>query len=230
MDFADVIRTTGAARAFTKESVADEQIYQVLESARFAPSGGNRQGWRVIVVKDQALRDHIQQLVTLVWRQYAAQRSAGETPFAATGIPSEVDLEAAMQVAAPAAFVDEFAQVPVMLVVCVDLAAVSAMDKDLDRVGIIGGASVYPFAQNVLLAARNMGLGGVLTTFLAHQEPAARKILNLPEQVAIAATIAIGNVDRHYTKLTRHRVEEFATIDRLDGEEFGLGSVPEEQL
>lgn len=220
MDFADVIRTTGAARKFTSTPVTDDELYDILDAARFAPSGGNRQGWRVIIIKDEQTRTGIRDLVQQVWRQYSAQKDAGETPFAASAKPSSIDLAAALDVAAPAKFVDDFDSVPVMLVLVIDLDDVSAMDIDLDRTGIVGGASIYPFTQNILLAARNAGLGAVLTTFLARQESAAKELLDLPESVAVAATIALGHVEKHYTKLTRKPVEEFTTINRFGGEVF----------
>ena len=123
----------------------------------------------------------------------------------------------------PAAFplVDDLDKAPVVLVVCVDLTFVSSFDKDLPRVGVISGASIYPFVWNILLAARNEGLGGVLTTFLANQEEGARKLLALPENFAIASMIGIGKPVKQLTKLKRKPVSEFARIDTWDGETFG---------
>ena len=94
------------------------------------------------------------------------------------------------------------------------------MDKDLDRVGLISGASIYPFAWNILTAARNEGLGGVLTTFLANQEPQAKLLLELPDHVAVAAMLAIGKPVKQLTRLKRARVETFTTIDSFKGPVF----------
>jgi nitroreductase len=104
-----------------------------------------------------------------------------------------------------------------VLVITADLQEIAAFDAELDRLGIIGGASIYPFCQNVLLAARAEGLAGVLTTFLAREEPAARTLLGLPGHVAIAALIALGRPVHQPTRLSRRPVEDFAAIDAWGG-------------
>ena len=81
METYDVMRTTFAAREFTDEQVSDETLYRILENARFAPSGGNRQGWKVLVIKDMNVRRQLKTLVAPTIRQYKAQVKAGETPF-----------------------------------------------------------------------------------------------------------------------------------------------------
>jgi len=107
--------------------------------------------------------------------------------------------------------------VPVLLVVTVDLATVASMDKDMDRVGLVTGASVYPLVWNILLAARAEGLGGVLTTAVAPAESEVRNLLGFPETHAVAAMIPLGVPVRQLTRLNRRPVEDFATIDRFDG-------------
>lgn len=225
MDLDVVMRTTGAARAFTDAPVDDATIYRVLERARFAPSGGNRQPWRVVIVKDAEARRRIRDLCVLGWREYATFVEAGEVPFAPgpDGLPnrSDIDLAAARAKPRPAAFVDELDQVPALLVIGAHLPSLAVLDWGLERQSIIGGASVYPFVQNVLLSARNEGLGGVMTSFLARQEEAARDVLGFPPEIGLAAVVALGIPEKFPSKLTRRPVEEFATIDRLDGAPFG---------
>jgi len=99
----------------------------------------------------------------------------------------------------------------------VDLATVASMDKDMDRVGLVTGASVYPLVWNILLAARAEGLGGVLTTAVAPAEAEVRSLLGLPETHAVAAMVPLGVPVRQLTRLSRRPVEDFATIDRFDG-------------
>ena len=72
----------------------------------------------------------------------------------------------------------------VVLVVCVDLGVVAAFDQHLDRIGVIAGASVYPLVWNILLAARNEGFGGVLTTAAVAEEPRIKELLNIPDDYA----------------------------------------------
>jgi nitroreductase len=216
MDHYEVMRTTFAARDYTDDPVSDETLYRILDHARFAPSGGNRQGWKVLVIKDQARRKVLREIMAPTIKQYKAQAIAGETPFSSV-TQSNVTQATIDATSANFPLIDELEEAPVLLVICVDLNAVSSMDKDLARVGVISGASIYPFAWNIVTAARNEGLGGVLTTFLANQEPKAKALLNLPPHMAIAAMIAIGKPVKQLTKLKRDKVESFASIDTYDG-------------
>jgi len=224
MELREAMRTTPATREFTDEPVPDEVLYGILEVARFAPSGGNRQGWQVIVVKDPEVRRRIRDLYVLSWREYMAHVMAGLVAFAPvddgrwTG--PAVDLEKARATPTPMPFADHLDEVPVLLVLVVELAALAVIDNGLDRQSIAGGASIYPFAQNILLAARDAGLGGVVTTALARQEPAVREVLGIPTGYALAALVALGHPARRITRLRRTPVEGFTTVDRFDGHEF----------
>jgi nitroreductase len=110
--------------------------------------------------------------------------------------------------------------VPEVLVVTADLRELAVLDRDLARPSIVGGGSIYPFIQNLLLAARNEGLGAGLTTFLAAEEPQAARLLRLPQEHAIAALIGVGFPLRPFPRLKRKSVEEFATTDCFDGMAF----------
>jgi len=221
MELDQVMRTTGAVRAFTDAPVDRATIARILERARFAPSGGNRQPWTVISVEDPALRARIRELADLGWREYVAYLDAGLVPFApgADGkqFPAPFDLDAARAAPRPSPFLDALDRAPALLVVCAHLPSLAVQDTGLDRQSIVGGASVYPFVQNLLLAARADGLGGVMTTFLCRQEPAARELLHLPPDTAIAAMVALGVPEKFPTRLTRREVAEFAHLDTFDG-------------
>ena len=219
METYDVMRTTFAAREFTDEQVSDETLYRILEHARFAPSGGNRQGWKVLVVKDINIRRQLKELVAPTIRQYKAQVKAGETPFNTINT-SLVAQQTIDEMSADFPLVDDLENIPVMLIVCVDLSVVSSMDSNLSRVGVISGASIYPFVWNILLAARNEGLGGVLTTFLANREGPAKEILQIPAQFAIASMVGIGKPVKQLSKLRRKPVEEFSRLNTWGGEIF----------
>jgi nitroreductase len=224
MELRDVMRSTPAVRDFTSEPVSDAVLHDILDVARFAGSGGNRQGWHVIVLKDPEIRRRIRELYVLGWREYVAHMRLGLVPFAAgadgrwTG--PAVDLDEARATEAPMPFADHLEDMPVLLVIVADVTALAAMDNGLDRQSIIGGASIYPFVHNVLLAARDRGLGGVLTTVLARQETAVREVLHLAPRHAVAALVALGHPAKPVTKLKRAEVHEFTTVDRLDGPPF----------
>jgi nitroreductase len=212
MDTSTALRTNGAARDFTDATVPRATIHDILDDARFAPSGGNRQPWRVAVVEDRAIRHLIGELMQPVWDGYIARSKLGVTPY---NVVDDVEPEEVPH--APNALVDTIDTVPVVLAVAADLRRIAVMDSDLGRVPITGGASIYPFCWSILLAARARGLGGVLTTFLSRAEHAAAPGLGLPEHHALVATIFLGVPRKQVTKLRREPVEAFATLDRFDG-------------
>ncbi|WP_216902889.1 nitroreductase family protein [Nocardia alni] len=221
MELADALRTTGAVREFTDEPVEDRTIYEILDTARFAPSGGNRQGWRTILVKDPQVRLGLRDLYLPGWDEYLAMTRAGLVPFAPV-TDREAEAEA-LRAATPrgrGAFADNLHEVPVLIVVLADLRVLAATDRDLDRYTLVGGASVYPFVWSVLLAAHEHGLGGVPTTMLTRAEPEVRELLGVPDHYAVAALLALGHPVRRPTRLRRAAVEEFTTLDRFDGPNF----------
>ena len=219
MDLYDAMRTTFAARDFTDDPVPDEVLHRILDNARFAPSGGNRQGWRVIVVRDPAKRAALGPLIEPTFKRYLAEVMAGANPWN-TVEPANVDQATIDGMRIPPGFIDGLVHAPVLLLVTVDLAVVAAMDQHLSRIGVVPGASIYPFAWNILLAARNEGYGGVLTTFLVAQEPQAKALFGIPDNHALAAMLPIGKPVRQLTRLKRKPVAEFATVDGFDGAAF----------
>jgi len=227
MDLQEAMRTTFACREFTDDPVSDEVLHRILDVARFAPSGGNRQGGHVVVVRDKGVRQRLGELCVPTLRLYAAQVAAGESPFN-TVVPSAVDVATALDTPTePFALFEHLGDVPVALVVSVDLAAVASMDKDLDRVGLVTGASIYPLVWNILLAARAEGLGGVVTTAVVPAEDEVRRLLDLPDTHAVAALIPLGVPVRQLTRLKRRPVEDFTTVDRFDGPPLARGAAAE---
>jgi nitroreductase len=85
-------------------------------------------------------------------------------------------------------------------------------------VGVISGASIYPFVWNILLAARNEGYGGTLTTFISAREDELKVLLDIPDRFAVAALIPIGKPKRQLTRLTRKSVDEFTMREKWQGE------------
>jgi nitroreductase len=217
MELYDVMRTTGAVRQYTDDPMPDEVLERILDNARFAPSGGNRQGTHVVLVLDPKTRERLAELTIPAARRYIAQLRNGEGPWNPVA-PCGVDAQTIAAVEVPPG--SPLRDAPVLLVVCVDLSVVAAFDQDLDRVGVIAGASVYPFVWNILLAARNEGYGGVLTTAAVAAEPQVKELLGIPADYAIAALLPLGKPVRQLTKLTRMPVAEIASRERFDGEPF----------
>ena len=219
MELYDVMRTTFAARDFTDEAVPDEVLVKILDNARFAPSGGNRQGWKVIVVRDDQVKAELAPLIAPTFQRYIAQVIAGEAPWNTINPTAltEADIAATP---IPQDMINKITQAPVVLMVFVDLSVVASFDSGLDRIGVISGGSIYPFVWNILLGARNEGYGGTLTTFVGAAEGVVKDLLGVPDEYAFAAMIPLGKPVKQLTKLTRNAVEEFVVRERFDGEVF----------
>jgi nitroreductase len=221
MELDEILRTTGAVREFTDEPVPDEVLHRILDTARFAPSGGNRQGAHVTVVRDRASRERLVELTALGARRYTAQSKAGEVPWNPVAPPGVTEAEiAATEV--PRHFTDPLLTAAAVLVVTVDLGAVAATDQDLDRIGVVAGGSIYPLAWNILLAARQEGLGGTFTTMVVAEEPAVRELLAIPEGHAVACVIPLGHPVHQPKRLTRRPVEDLVTLETFDGKPLSL--------
>jgi nitroreductase len=218
MELYDAMRTTGAVRQFTGDPLPDDVLERILDNARFAPSGGNRQGVRVIAVRDATTRQKLAELSVPGAKRYLAQSANGESPWNPLHA-RRVD-DATVSATDGSAMVASLLAAQVLLVICLDLGVVAATDQDLDRIGVISGASVYPFVWNVLLAARNEGFGGVPTTMAVAQEPAVRSLLNIPDEYAVASVVPLGKPVHQPTKLKRKPVQDFVTREQFDGAAF----------
>lgn len=213
-DLYAVMRCAPSTRRFSAEPVLREQLKRVLDSARFAPSGGNRQGWRVIVVTDPETRRRLRELYETPWREYTERtgvRALLDDPTVEAG-PSAGRVR---MLRAADEFAHTFDRVPVHLVICVELDALAIVDAALPRPSIVGGASIYPFVQNILLGLRAEGLGAAFTTLLAPAEPQVRELLELPDGIALAGHISVGHrADPWPRRLSRNPVAAFAFSER----------------
>ena len=222
MELTDALRTTGAVRDFTDQAVDDAVLGRVLDTARFAPSGGNAQAWHVVVVKDRERRRRLRDFYVRGSVDYMAMLAAGLRPWAPTNDrDAETRALAAENAAAAGGFAKRFDEVPVLLALFANLSLLAAVDRDADRYTFAGGASIYPFAWSILLAARDEGLGGVITTIAIREEPQVKALLGAPDPLALAAVIALGYPVRSPRRLSRQPVSSFATVDSIDGPVFG---------
>ncbi|MCU0475599.1 MAG: nitroreductase family protein [Anaerolineae bacterium] len=214
MDFYDVLRTAGTARYYKEDPIPDDVLTRVLDAARWAPQGGNRQPNRYVVVRDPAKKQALRDLYFPVWREYLAKAGVGEIAIKGNLIPKllqDADY-----------FADNFHKVPAIVVVCAHMPDIHPTDLELERDPIVYGASVYPAVQNLLLAARYEGLGGSLTTLLCAEEPAVKAMLNIPDPYATAAHLALGYLSKPFpSKLTRMPLTEV-----VFSEEFGAPLYP----
>jgi nitroreductase len=218
MELYEAMRTNPSCRYFTDEPVSDEVLYRIFDNARFASSGGNRQGWRTIVVTDPELKRKIADLHARQWQVYIEHAREGIVGYQTSKSAERMERQTRAQQRLDRTddFAKQLADVPALLVCCIELWTLAVTDKDLARQSIVGGGSLYTFVQNVLLGCRNEGLGSALTTLLAAEEAAVVELLGLPDEVAVGALVAVGwpVPEKQYTKLSRKPVEEVVFRNR----------------
>jgi nitroreductase len=203
MELGEAIRTAVTTRRFKPDPVPDELLARVLDAGRFAPQGGNRQPVRFVVVRDPEHRRQLQEWYLVPWKAYLAAAREGEVGVGAR------NADRALRVADR--FAEHLAEAPVIVVVCAELAGVHPTDTELGRLSIVGGGSVYPAVQNVLLACRDAGLGAALTTLLCMYEPQVKELLKIPDGIATAAHLVIGYREREFPEaLDRRPLSEIA--------------------
>jgi nitroreductase len=213
MELYEAMATTRAVRRLRPDPVPADVLRRVLQAATWAPSGGNRQPWRVIAVRHAALKRALRDLYQGPWAPYAVrQRAALRT------LPEDKRVRGERALAAGDHLAAHLDRVPVILVFCFDPELLVITDASLPRPSVVGGASVYPAVQNALLACRAEGLGCVLTTLLCAVEAEVRPLLGIPEPWATAAFVPIGYpAGRGHGPLTRKPVETMAYADRWGG-------------
>jgi nitroreductase len=204
MPLKDLVRTNGTCRDYKLDPVSDSVLAEILDAARWGPTGGNRQPVSFVAVRDHKKKEALRDLYIPIWQPYyAAAREGSIRVGAKLTILENADR-----------FAKNMADIPVLLVVCARLADVHPTDNRLGRLSIVGGASVYPAVQNVLLAARELGLGTALTTLLCESEPAVKALLGIPDDVSTAAMVTLGWPIKPFPKkLSRRPLSEMAFVD-----------------
>ena len=209
MDVIETIKKTGACRHFKADPVPDDVLERLFDAARHGPQGGNRQPVRYVVVRDPESKRRLGEWYLEIWNGVLEMAARGEYRTSAGSSAGSPVLDSATHLA------HHLAEVPVLVVVCAVLGDLARTDAALDRPGIVGGASIYPSVQNLLLAARNEGLGGVMTTLLCAVEPQVKELLAIPDELITCATIPIGYPARPLPqKLSRGPVSEMVFADR----------------
>jgi nitroreductase len=181
-DFFEVIGTQRAMRRLKPDPVPDTLIQKIIWAATRAPSGGNRQPWRFLVVTDPAKRKALAGLYSEAWETYRASGyggSAGKQLSPEDADSNERVLRSSQYLA------DHMAEVPVLILVC-------TFSAPSVNAGIAAGSSIYPAIQNLMLAARALGLGTALTTIHRQKQDEVRKLLDIPGTVETAALIPVG--------------------------------------
>ena len=171
MSLFDAIHSQRAVRHFSARPVSDEMVETILHTAICAPNGGNRQLWRFVVIRDADIKRRLGQWYLSAWQAATAAMEALTQPY-------RHGAELAQQMAT----------VPVLILACID-----HDNAGPGRGPITRGASIYPAVQNLLLAARALGLGTVLTTLHTQYESEIKALLHIPDNVETAALIPVGH-------------------------------------
>jgi len=176
-DLFEIIKTTRSMRRLKPDSVPNELIRKILEAGVCAPSGGNMQRWRFLVIRDSKIKETIGALYKRAWDEQVAPRYRSGEPAPGTNRERfERMLAAAEYLAA------HIHEAPVWIVPCLEGATPTRTS----------GSSIYPAVQNMLLAARALGLGATLTTLHLQFEKEAEAALGLPSNVHSYALLPIG--------------------------------------
>jgi nitroreductase len=206
----EAMKTLKAVRKLRPDPIPDDVMHRVLEAATWAPTGGNRQPWRIVLVKDRAKKQRLGELYTRSWKAYVGHYHAA--------IPADVAPEVRERtirtLKAGDYMAEHFGDTPAIAVFCFNPKTMAITDSKQNRPSVVGGGSVYTAVENLLLACRAEGLGCVLTTLLCESEPEVRELLSIPDPWYTAAAIPIGYpVGRGHGPLTRDPVEKLVYLD-----------------
>ena len=195
MDLFDAMLTQRAIRWYKPDPVSDEDIRKILTAAIHAPSGGNRQPWHFLVVRGAELRQKLGELYLGATQQNRARGGHFETP---TYLRSGYD------------FAQHIGEAPVLIVACIETGTGDPFRR---------GASIYPAIQNLMLAARGLGLGTCYTGNIfgvPEYDQATRKLLGIPDDVIAAGLIPIGHLGpgEHFGGAMRKPLEEVVSYEK----------------
>ena len=198
----DIIKTTRTMRRLKPDPVPDDMIVKILDAGIRAPNGGNNQTWHFVVVKDMAIKKAVQ-----VWYKKALEEIIGPRYASSPPPPGSNTDKYHRQHRAVEYLTEHYHEAPVWIVACVKhgSAATNRMD----------GASIYPAVQNMLLAARALGLGACLTTRHLFYTEEVERALELPEGVRSYAIIPIGYPMGNFGPTGRGNLADFVSLDRV---------------
>lgn len=186
-DFYSLLSTTRSIRRIRNTPVDSNILERVCQAAIWAPSGGNRQPWRMIAVTDTAIKQELSRIYVSEWEKYV------DFNLAKLGNqPDDVIERVRAQFSTGTSLAENLADVPVVMMFVHDPSALYVTDAGLNRHPVVGGASLYPAVQNLLLAARAEGLGGVLTTLICSRENELRELLKFPDGWGVHAMVPLG--------------------------------------
>lgn len=203
MDIFEAIQTQRSIRNLKPDPVPDEMIRTILEAAIRAPSGGNRQPWHFIVLRDAETKRQLAD----IYRDCSDELLA-TSPFYRDALTNpEADPAAQRMIRSSRELVDRFADIPVFVI--------PLMHNDGGRLVWTSGASIYPAMQNLMLAARAIGLGSCPTTIHRYRHEEVRQLLGIPPQWDVAAIVPVGFPNGKFGAGPRRPLAEVSSLDRF---------------
>ena len=210
MEIYDAMSTLRAVRRLRPDPIADDVLERILTAATWAPTGGNMQPWRIVVVTDAEKKQRLEDLYRPHWESYLP---GFEMKIA--GAPDSVRKPAKRAMEAGTYLATHMHEVPLIAVFCYNPGIMTITDSDLDRPSVVGGGSVYPAVQNFLLACRNEGLGCVLTTLLCYEEAEVKPMLGLPGDWYTCAHVPVGYpVKGGHGPISRNSLEKMVSYNK----------------
>lgn len=197
--------TTRAIRRFRPDPIPDDHLATMCFAATRAPTGSNRQPFRLLVLRDGAPAAEAKAMLGRSFRELWAEKRRADGYDAGSGAGR--DSPKARQARTMQHFVDRFEDTPVVVLACI---------RPWRGTDLTVGASVYPVCQNLLLAARGLGYGGVLTMWHAMVDQELHDLLAIPDDVTIAATVALGRPEGHHGPVRRRPVGELVFDGQWD--------------
>lgn len=202
VDLLTGMATTRAIRRYLDEPIPDDDLATILWHATRAPSGSNRQPFRFLVLRDGPKAVEAKAMLGESFRSMWAEKRRRDGYDAGSG--SDDNTPKARMAATMQHFVDHFERTPVVVLACIERYRDPSPSE---------GASVYPACQNLLLAARALGYGGVMTMWHGFVEDELRELLAVPDNVGIAATIPLGRPVGGHGPVRRRPVDELVFDD-----------------
>lgn len=208
----DAMSSCRAVRRLRPDPIPDDVIRRVLQAAAWAPTGGNHQPWRIVALQDPARKRALGDLYQPIWAAYAANSRR-----ASKKLDEERRKGVERTLAAGDYLASHLGEAPLIAVFCFNPGNMAITDAGLGRPSVVGGGSVYPAVQNLLLACRAEGLGCVLTTLLCMKEAEVKQLLEIPEDWFTCAAVPIGYpVLRGHGPISRRPLETLVYANRWD--------------
>ncbi|MFT7649216.1 MAG: nitroreductase [Candidatus Poriferisodalaceae bacterium] len=214
VDTYDAMSTLRAVRRLRTDPIPDDVMERVLQAACWAPTGGNQQPWRVIVVRSDEKKRALQDIYEPEWFEYAKGWDARLAVMSEEERPRwERILDAGNHLA------EHLAEAPAILMFLGNPKFMAITDAKLDRISMVGGGSVYTAVQNAMLACVVEGLGCTLTTLHCLKEPEVKAALDIPDPWATLAMVPIGYpVGKGHGPITRQPPAAMAFDDTFGTE------------